>query len=67
MKGRLKSNAQTDRCQMRGHGAREAGVRLEDVSPVDLFFGTPAFYETSPGHSRAASDVGTGSSDENHG
>jgi hypothetical protein len=38
MKGRLKSNAQTDRCQMRGHGAREAGVRLEDVSSVDLFF-----------------------------
>jgi hypothetical protein len=41
--------------------------RLEDLSSVNLFFGTPAFYDTSPGHLRAPSDVGTGSSDENHG
>jgi len=40
---------------------------LEDSSSVNLFFGTPAFYETSPGHLRAASDVGADSSVESHG
>jgi hypothetical protein len=44
---------------------REFG--LEDLSSVNLFFGTPAFYETSPGHLRAASDVGADPSVENHG
>jgi hypothetical protein len=61
------SNAQTDICQMRGHGALEEGVLVKGFEILGFaFFLTLAFYETCPGHSKASRMwVGTASFDKN--
>lgn len=45
MKGRWASNAQTDRCQMRGHGAEEGQILVGGLEIRNLLFERMAFYD----------------------
>jgi len=49
MRGRWKSNAQTDRCQTRGHGAREARVWVGGFELREFVFWDAGVLRDQPG------------------